>query len=162
MIDDLNRMESEGGIVEPDEDVRGESERKVLHRTMIALSTAGARVFRNTVGMAYQGKALRFTQPTVVHVDQGDIVIRKARTVRAGLMTGSSDLVGWNSRLIDEYDVGKRIAQFVACEVKTDRGTIEPEQQQFLEVVRDSGGVAILARSSDEAVSKLNNGGGLE
>lgn len=161
MTDDLKRMESEGGIVEPDAPQRGESERKVLHRTMIALSTAGARVFRNHVGTAYQGKALRFTQPTVVNVEQGDIVIRKARTVRAGLMTGSSDLVGWNSRLIDEYDVGRRVAQFIACEVKSIDGEVEPEQQQFLEVVRDSGGVAILARSADEAVQKLTEGGGI-
>lgn len=136
------------------------TEQQIMKRMMIALSSAGARVFRNTVGMAYQGKAIRFTQPTTVRVEPGDIVIRQARTVHAGLMTGSSDLVGWHSRLIDEYDIGKRIAVFLGCEVKSEDGALEPEQRQFLEVVRDSGGIAILARSNDEAISLLNKGGG--
>lgn len=163
MDDDLKRLEAEGGIVEPDvPEKRGASEKQIMHKMMIALSKAGARVFRNTVGMAYQGKAIRFTEVTRIEVHPGDIVIRQARTVRAGLMTGSSDLIGWFSRLIDEYDVGKRIAVFTACEVKTEHGTLEPEQLQFLNVVEESGGIAIVARDNDEATRKLTQGGGIK
>lgn len=130
-----------------------------MHRSMIALSNIGMRLFRNTVGMAYQGKAERFTETKSVTVNPGDIVIRKARTIKAGLITGSSDLVGWISREITEYDLGKTIAQFAAVEIKSDDGRLEPEQRQFLEVVRDAGGCAIVARSPEEAIERLKRGG---
>jgi hypothetical protein len=160
---DVKRMESEGGIVEPDvPEKRGPSENQILKKMMIALSTAGARIFRNHVGMAYQGKAIRFSAPARIAVEPGDIVIRQARTVRAGLMTGSSDLIGWYPRMITEYDLGRVMAVFTAVEAKSEHGTLEPEQRQFLEVVRDSGGIAIVARDNESAISKLNNGGGLE
>jgi hypothetical protein len=131
------------------------SEKRIMQQIMKALSDAGSRLFRNHVGIAYQGKVERFREATTVKVSKGDIVIRNARTTRSGLATGSSDLVGWTTRMITEHDLGKTIAQFTACEVKTQDGESTPEQQNFLEVVRDSGGVAILARSADEAVSKL-------
>jgi len=163
MNDELQRLEAEGGIIEPDApEKKGASEKQIMHKMMIALSKAGARVFRNTVGMAYQGKAIRFTEPQTVKVEPGDIVIRKARTIKAGLMTGSSDLVGWYPRMITEYDLGKTIAAFVACEVKTEHGTLEPEQLQFLKVVEQSGGIAIVARDNDEATRKLTEGGGIK
>lgn len=137
----------------------GESEKSIMHRAMIELTKVGMRLFRNTVGMAYQGKAERFTETTTVEVHPGDIVIRKARTIKAGLMTGSSDLVGWISREINEYDLGKVIAQFAAVEIKSEDGGLEPEQVQFLTVVRDSGGCAIVARSPEEAIERLKRGG---
>lgn len=125
---------------------------------MRAMSDAGSRLFRNHVGVAFQGRAERFTEPTTVKVKPGDIVIRRARTVTAGLITGSSDLIGWTPRMITEHDLGKHIAQFTAVEVK-DKSGLEPEQKQFLEVVRDSGGVAIVARSAEESVDQLRHGG---
>ena len=42
------------------------------------------------------------------------------------------------------------IAQFVAMEVKTPTGKLKPEQENFLKVVRESGGIAIVARSADD------------
>ena len=117
------------------------SEGTILRRVMRAMSDAGARMFRNNVG--------------ALKTEDG-------RMVRYGVCNpGGSDLIGWRSRVIDEYDLGKTIAQFVACEVKAADGVLTHEQRQFLEVVRDSGGIAILARTSDEAISKLNNGGGI-
>lgn len=133
-----------------------------MQQIMRAMSDAGSRLFRNHVGVAFQGKPTRFSETTTVQVEPGDVLIRKARTVTAGLITGSSDLVGWTTRMISEYDVGKYIAQFTAVEVKTEEGSLEPEQKQFLEVVRDSGGVAIVARSAEEGVKRLQQGGGIE
>lgn len=134
------------------------SEKKISQQIMRALSDAGIRLFRNTVGMAFQGKPQRFTEETTVKVRPGDVLIRQARTVTAGLITGSSDLIGWTPRMITEHDLGKHIAQFTAVEVK-DKSGLEPEQKQFLEVVRDSGGVAIVARSAEESVDQLRHGG---
>lgn len=137
----------------------GESEKSIMHRCMIELTNVGLRLFRNTTGMAYQGKAERFTETTMVKIEPGDIVIRKARTIKAGLMTGSSDLVGWVGREITEHDFGKVIAQFAAVETKSEDGKLEPEQRQFLEVVRDSGGLAIVANSPQQAIERARRGG---
>lgn len=136
------------------------SEKKVSQQIMRALSDVGVRLFRNTVGLAYQGKPERFTETTTVKVHPGDVLIRQARTVTAGLITGSSDLIGWTPRMITEHDLGKYIAQFTAVEVKTGDNTLEPEQVQFLVVVRDSGGLAIVARSADDALARAKLGGG--
>jgi len=138
------------------------SEKSVMHGIMIALTKIGARVFRNHVGLSYQGKAERFNKPTTVVVEKGDIVLRNARTVKSGLMVGSSDLVGWNSRTITEYDIGRSIAVFVACEVKDEDGGLTDEQINFLQVVKDSGGVAIVARSAEDAVNGIKTGGNYE
>jgi len=63
----------------------------------------------------------------------------------------SSDLIGLKSRIIQEEDVGKIVAQFVAIEVKTARGAIRPEQRDFIAMVRKLGGRAGVARSIEEA-----------
>lgn len=138
------------------------SEKRIMHEIMRAMSEAGSRLFRNTVGLAFQGQPIRFAEKATIDVQPGDVLIRRARTVTVGLFTGSSDLVGWTTRMITEHDLGKTIAQFTACEVKSEDGKLEPEQKQFLEVVRDSGGVAIVARSADEAVERLRHGSPIE
>lgn len=133
-----------------------------MHEVMQRMSDAGSRLFRNTVGVAFQGKPERVTQETMVRMMPGDVLVRQARTITVGFPTGSSDLLGWTPRMISEYDLGKVIAQFTAVEVKSEDGVVEPEQKNFLEVVRDSGGVAIVARSAEEAVDRLHHGGPIE
>jgi hypothetical protein len=51
--------------------------------------------------------------------------------------------------------VGQEIAQFAAVEVKSARGRVRPEQQQFIEHIRNAGGIAGIARSVDEAKTIL-------
>ena len=72
------------------------------------------------------------------------------RLVRYGLCPGSSDLIGLRTRIITEADLGHRFAQFVAIEVK-DRGRPTPEQEAFITMVQQAGGLAGVARSVDEA-----------
>lgn len=45
--------------------------------------------------------------------------------------------------------------RFIAIEVKTEKGRVSDAQQQFLEAVTASGGVAILARSVDDVIEGL-------
>jgi len=77
----------------------------------------------------------------------GDVVIRGGRPLHAGLCVGSSDLIGYRS-------VGG-VAQFVALEVKTERGRVSPEQQRFIEHIRQAGGCADVVRSVEAADSVL-------
>lgn len=62
------------------------------------------------------------------------------RKQRFGLCVGSADLVG----------VLAPSGRFVAVECKTERGRLSKEQELFLQLVRNSGGIAFVARSVEE------------
>lgn len=130
-------------------------EQALLHKVMIAVSNIGARVFRNHVGMAYQGKALVCGREGAVNVRPGDVVVYQARRVRAGLCVGSSDLIGWRSLVVTPEMVGKRIAVFSAIECKADDGRVSDEQENFIEQVRHAGGIALVSTDVAETVSAV-------
>lgn len=75
------------------------------------------------------------------------------RPVKIG-QVGVSDCIGWRSVMITQDMVGQKLAQFVACEVKAARGRATDQQKQFLAIVEQAGGVAIVARSADD-VAKI-------
>jgi len=72
------------------------------------------------------------------------------RLVRYGLCPGSSDLIGLRQVVVTPDMVGQTLAVFTAIEVK-DRGRPTPEQQAFIAMVQQAGGLAGIARSVDEA-----------
>ena len=76
----------------------------------------------------------------------------KLRMVLAGLSApGSSDLIGWTPVIITPGMVGQKVAVFTAIEVKTAIGTPSKEQENFISVVKNSGGYAGIARNSEDA-----------
>lgn len=112
------------------------------------------RLFRNNVGMGWAGKLVfRASGNTFFKLQPGDIVLRNARPLRAGLCEGSSDEIGWHSILITPRHVGRLIARFTAVEVKTATGRPTAPQRNFIEVVNKAGGAAGIARSADEALA---------
>jgi hypothetical protein len=120
------------------------SESKIMRDIMVALSRVGCRVFRNNVGTGWVGKSSR--------VNATDVLIRQARPLRAGLAEGSSDLIGWTPVKITNDMVGLTLAVFTALEVKSDHGRLSKQQKQFLNAVQLAGGIAVCARSEEEAV----------
>ncbi len=81
---------------------------------------------------------------------------RTGRYVQFGVgMPGGSDLIGYRRVRVTEEMVGQEIAQFAAVEVKTPKGRVKAEQQQFINHVLSAGGVAGIARSVDEAQNIL-------
>ena len=64
------------------------------------------------------------------------------RWVRFGLCVGSSDIIGWT-----------KDGRFLAVEVKAPHGKMTTAQHYFLAAVRAAGGVAIEARSVEDAVA---------
>lgn len=109
------------------------SDESAIQQAIRLLSRGSIRLFRNNTG------ALKDAQ---------------GRLVRYGLCTGSSDLIGFRSLEITPDMVGTTVAQFVAIEVK-DRGRATPEQQAFIAMVHQAGGLAGIARSVDDARSIL-------
>lgn len=103
----------------------GLAESEILKRALLKWSKAGSRLFRNQVGAAYTLAGNRVT---------------------TGLGKGSSDLIGWTPVTITNDMVGQTVAVFTAIECKTAKGKIKPEQQNFIDVVRQSGGIAEIYR----------------
>lgn len=62
--------------------------------------------------------------------------------VRYGLFPGSSDLIG----------IRKRDGRFLAIEVKKPGQNAKPHQQNFIDRIKEAGGIAGVARSIDEAL----------
>lgn len=114
------------------------TETPISHRVAVRLSQLGAIIFRNNRGKfrTLDGK----------------------RIVAAGLsVNGSSDLIGWHSVEVTPDMVGKRVALFLAVEVKTEKGEIRPEQQRFIDNVNAAGGIGFFARSEKDVDANIKD-----
>lgn len=101
---------------------------------MLRLSSSNGkiRVFRNSIGVdVSRGQPIRYGIPG----------------------PGGSDLLGWRTVKITQDMVGQEIAQFAAVEIKTPIGRLSPEQINFIRVVKEAGGLAVVARSVRDAES---------
>lgn len=99
----------------------------------LALSERGLTFWRNETAGAWVGQ--------VVYQDADTVTLKNPRMIQAGLCKGGSDLIGIAPGGL-----------FAAIEVKTDKGRATEEQKNFIEVVRDCGGVAGIARSASDAL----------
>jgi hypothetical protein len=118
------------------------SERAIQNEILLAASAAGWTLFRQNVGVGWQGKHTR--------LPDGSILIQDPRPLHAGLCTGSSDLIGWRPILIGTEHVGRIIAQFIGIEVKTPKGRESKEQAHFREVANAAGGLVVVARGVED------------
>lgn len=120
-------------------------ETKIQRRLMLAMSEAGATVFRNETGRFWAGR--------VAHKDHDQVTLQGAVMVPCGLCVGSSDVVGFTPVTITANMVGQTLAVFTAVEVKTKTGRATKEQLNFIDKVQKAGGFAGIARNDEEALS---------
>lgn len=80
-----------------------------------------------------------------------------ARPFHAGLIKGSSDLVGWNTITVSQEMVGAKIAVFTAIEIKTRNVRITPEQTIFINNVNKAGGIAGVVYNEQEAINLIKD-----
>lgn len=111
-------------------------ETKIQRLIMLALSDAGCLVWRNETGGFWTGK--------VLHKSGNQVTLTNARVIPCGLCIGSSDLIG----ILPD-------GRFLAIEVKTKTGRVRPEQKNFIDRVKQAGGIAGIARSVDEAMELI-------
>ena len=111
------------------------SEAAIQQQIRLALSRAGSVMHRNNVG-AYRD-------------DQG-------RVIRYGVGNpGGSDLIGWTPVLITHDMVGGMLGVFTAIEVKAPKGRPTEAQLNFIRQVQLGGGIAGIARSTQDALALL-------
>lgn len=124
----------------------------ILQKKLIILaSDLGHRLFRCQTAQGWVGESARFTVPQKVNVYPGDVLIRKARPLHAGLVDGGSDLIGWHGNT----------GRFIALETKTIDGKTAKEriisQQNFIDAVNKSGGIAGIVRDEESAFDLLSS-----
>lgn len=112
------------------------NEATIMKEIQIAVSKLGHRVFRN---------------------NSGKLKNDRGQYVHYGLGNGTSDLIGWTTVTITPEMVGKKVAIFTAVEVKTEKGKVSDDQDTFIWRVNIAGGIAFVARSSDDAVHKIKS-----
>lgn len=116
-----------------------QSETNVWRNIALAFSPRGFRLFRN---QRYKGRIAR-----------GDVLTNGYADCGVG-GDGGSDLIGWRTIIITPAMIGRKIAQFVAIETKTERGVKRDQQIMFVDMVNKSGGLSGFAKSND-CVDKL-------
>ena len=112
-------------------------ETKLMRLIMVALSANECICWRNETSGAYMGQ--------VIHKDARIVTLSNASFMTFGLCVGSADIIG----------VYKPTGQFLAVEVKTEKGRATKEQINFIEQVRAANGIAGIARSVQEAIDLL-------
>ena len=118
------------------------SEHSIQSQILMACNHGPVRLFRNNCGLAYAGVAQR--RP-------GGVWIPNAYPIRYGLENGSADLIGWRTVTVTPDMVGKKLAVFASVEVKDTKGRVRQDQQLWYEMVKLSGGLAVIARSVEDA-----------
>jgi len=81
----------------------------------------------------------------------GQLQDKNGRPVKFGLCVGSSDVIGMMPVTITQEMVGKKVAVFLAEEVKTAKGRTTAKQDAFIAAVNNAGGCAGVVRSSEDA-----------
>jgi len=115
------------------------SEMELMRAIQVQASTLGHRLFRNNSGVGWAGEQVRVHKPTMVLMKEGDVLIRGARALHAGLCPGSSDLIGLTNQ-----------GRFLACEVKSPKKSPTTGQESFLEMVRRMGGIGIVVKTPED------------
>lgn len=79
---------------------------------------------------------------TVFRNNNGAFKNSNGQLVKYGLGTGTSDFIGWTTQTITQDMVGRSVAIFTAIEVKASDGKPTQEQQKFINLVKNNGGIA--------------------
>ena len=123
------------------------------------LSNGRVRLFNNPVGVGVViGHKHSFTRQAII-TKVLDIVRSLggfANRQKFGLAVGSGDLIGYRRVTITPEMVGRDVAVFLSCEVKTEKGAIREEQFRWAAHINSVGGIAVIARSLDAARAELD------
>lgn len=110
-----------------------QQETAVWKQVLLKYSQKGYRLFRNQ----------RYVGPIV----RGGKITKS--WANCGLCDGAGDVVGYRIITVTAEMIGKKIAQFCSFETKTEKGSVKPEQTQFVNTIKNDGGIAEVIRPED-------------
>lgn len=117
------------------------AEKSLAANIRIAAPKHNARMFRNQVG-------------TYIMADPKCWSCQKhGRRISSGFGKDSPDQVGWQTVVVTPEMVGTKVAVFVGMELKTGKRKPTGGQYNWLKVIKDSGGIAGVVRTIEEAVA---------
>lgn len=123
------------------------SEAQIQAENRLAAPHLGLQLFRNNVGVAMDatGRPVRYG------------LANESKAVNEKIKSG--DLIGWESVIITQEMVGRRIARFVSIENKSQKkhARIEKAQLAWAELVRKAGGLALILARRIEADDLKNH-----
>ncbi len=133
---------------------RQQPEAELMRAIQLALAPhADLKLWRNNIGQGWIGDAKRYDKTAKVTVHPGDVVIRHARPLHAGLQEGSGDLIGRKTITITADMIGRRVAVFTSLEIKTPDGNFKDTAQiNWLNQTLRAGGFAGMISTPDEAL----------
>lgn len=134
-----------------------------LNTISLAIGRGATRVFRNSIGLGWVGESRRFSRPETIQVGAGDVLIRRARPLHAGLVKDSADLIGWHTVEITPEMVGRRMAVFASFEGKQGSDRSSAGQVHWRSEVQKAGGIACEVRRPEDAtraIAEFVAGGG--
>lgn len=131
------------------------SKEHVLLRQILAKDGASNhhRLWRNETGVYHAGHIVfRNTGPRAVErwIKPGQVIMERESRVTAGLCPGSSDLVGILSVPVRLLDPDSEIGIFMGLEGKASTTTVQENQERWMEVIRQLGGIADVVRSPED------------
>ena len=131
-------------------------EQGIQNLIRIFMSGIGVINWRNNTGTGWVGRTKHIRKHCTVVCEPGDVVIKNARPLKAGLCKGSSDVIGITPVFITQAMVGGTVGVFTAVEVKSKNGKLTKEQLNFLQAVEKAGGFAGIAKSNDDINGIVN------
>lgn len=134
-------------------------EAKIQNDIRDRLSNGPVRLWRNTVGQGLMVTHKNSFTAQAIITKLFDLVRSlggHAQRIRFGLAVGSGDLIGYRRITITPEMVGRDVAVFLSCEVKTEKGPVREEQYRWAAHINSVGGIAVIARSLDAARAELD------
>ena len=126
----------------------GAKESNIFKACQIRATQLKARLWRQNSGISWAGKATRVEKNGQYTLKIGDVIIRNGYALRSGF-PGISDGGGYCMVTVTPDMVGKQLPVVLQVETKAD-GAVTDEQRKFIKHIRGVGGMAGVARSSDD------------
>ena len=131
-------------------------EHDIQNRIRVAISQYG-KYFRINSGTGWTSNdTRRISRECLYALEPGDVVLKNARTFSTGTPPGYTDLSGVTPVKITPEMVGRDVAVFLSCEVKTEKGPVREEQYRWAAHINSVGGIAVIARSLEAARAELD------
>lgn len=119
-----------------------------LLKKIMLQHTAVGRLFRCNTGSGWIGKSKA--------LKDGTVLIRNARKFSTGWPVGTPDLIGFTQVKITPEMVGETLAVFTGIEGKTGKLKPTTAQTDFLNIIKQLGGISTVAYSENDIIKSIN------